>query len=146
MKRLSDLRNQIERWRSLEQRIADALELAELGDESLRGELEIEAAKLETEVDQVELRTMLSGEYDAGDAVLSINAGAGGTEAQDWAAMLQRMYLRYAEANGYKAEVLDFTPGEEAGIKSVTIAVEGDYAYGYLRAEKGVHQIGRAHV
>ena len=143
MKRLSDLRNQIESWRGLEQRIADALELAQLEDESLRGELETEAAKLAEAVDKVELRTMLSGEYDAGDAVLSINAGAGGTEAQDWAQMLQRMYLRYAEAAGYKAEVLDFTPGEEAGIKSVTISVEGDYAYGYLRAEKGVHRLVR---
>jgi peptide chain release factor 2 len=143
MKRLSDLRNQIESWRGLEQRIADALELAQLEDESLRAELEIEANRLADAVDQVELRTMLSGEYDVGDAVLSINAGAGGTEAQDWAQMLQRMYLRYAEAAGYKAEVLDFTPGEEAGIKSVTIAVEGDYAYGYLRAEKGVHRLVR---
>lgn len=143
MKRLSDLRNQIESWSSLQQRFADALELAELGDDSLQDELERETNKLTDAVDKLELRMMLSGEYDAGDAVLSINAGAGGTEAQDWAQMLQRMYLRYAEANGYKAEVLDFTPGEEAGIKSVTISVEGDYAYGYLRAEKGVHRLVR---
>lgn len=143
MKRISDLGKQIENWRGLEKRIADSLELAELGDESLRTELETETRSIEKEVDQVELRTMLSGEYDKGDALLSINAGAGGTEAQDWAAMLQRMYLRYAERCGYKAEILDMTPGEEAGIKSITISVEGSYAYGYLRPEKGVHRLVR---
>ncbi len=143
MKRNSSLRDEIETWRGLEKRLADALELAQLQDASLQAELETETAALEHEVDQRELRTLLSGEYDAGDALLSINAGAGGTDSQDWAAMLQRMYLRWAEQQGYKTEVIDQTPGEEAGIKSATIAVNGPYAYGYLRAEKGVHRLVR---
>ena len=143
MKRISSLRDEIEGWRGLEKRLSDALELARLEDSSLQAELESEARALEHEVDQRELRTLLSGEYDAGDALLSINAGAGGTDSQDWAAMLQRMYLRWAEQQGYKVEILDLTPGEEAGIKSATIAVNGAYAYGYLRAEKGVHRLVR---
>lgn len=143
MKSISSLRIEIEGWRGVEKRLADALELATLEDTSLKQELDIEAKVLEHEVDQRELRTMLSGEYDAGDALLSINAGAGGTDSQDWAAMLQRMYLRWAERQEYKTEILDQTPGEEAGIKSVTIAVNGSYAYGYLRAEKGVHRLVR---
>ncbi|MEX1071168.1 MAG: peptide chain release factor 2 [Anaerolineales bacterium] len=143
MRRMSGLRDQIETWRGLEKRIGDALELAELRDESLRGDLEKEAKSIEHAVDQRELRTMLSGEYDDGDALLTINAGAGGTDSQDWAAMLQRMYLRWAEDAGYKTEIIDQTPGEEAGIKTVTISVVGPYAYGYLRAEKGVHRLVR---
>jgi peptide chain release factor 2 len=86
---------------------------------------------------------MLSGEYDRGDALLAIHAGAGGNDSQDWAEMLQRMYLRWIEEHDYEADVLDMTPGEEAGVKSVTIAVEGSYAYGYLRSEKGVHRLVR---
>lgn len=143
MKRLASLRNHIDGWRSLDRRISDALELAELGDSSLQADLESEANSIDREVDQRELQTLLSGEYDDHDALLSINAGAGGTEAQDWASMLLRMYLRYTEEAGYKTEILDQTLGEEAGIKSVTIAVNGDYAYGYLRAEKGVHRLVR---
>jgi len=143
MKRIAALRSDIDAWRGLEKRIADALELAELRDESLRADLETETKAIEHLVDQRELRTLLSGDYDEGAALLSINAGAGGTDSQDWAAMLQRMYLRWAEEQGYKSEILDQTPGEEAGIKSVTIAVDGPYAYGYLRAEKGVHRLVR---
>lgn len=86
---------------------------------------------------------MLSGEYDQDDAILAIHAGAGGTDSQDWAAMLQRMYLRWAEKHGFSTEILDASEGEEAGIKSTTIAVEGEYAYGYLRAERGVHRLVR---
>ncbi|MBX3049411.1 MAG: peptide chain release factor 2 [Anaerolineales bacterium] len=143
MKRAAALRDDIETWRKLENRISDALELAGLGDENLSEELGSESTALERELEQRELRTMLSGDYDAGDALLSINAGAGGTDSQDWAAMLQRMYLRWAEESGYKTEILDQTPGEEAGIKSVTIAIGGQYAYGYLRPEKGVHRLVR---
>jgi peptide chain release factor 2 len=121
----------------------DALELAQLGDESLSEELEREVQALEQEFEQRSLAAMFSGPYDAGNALLSIHAGAGGTDSQDWASMLMRMYLRWAERRGYKTEILDMTPGEEAGIKSVTIAVNGKYAYGYLRAEKGVHRLVR---
>jgi peptide chain release factor 2 len=143
MRRISSLREDIESWRTLERRLGDALELAQLNDASLTAELDAESKSLEHEVDQRELQLMLSGEYDPGDALLSINAGAGGTDSQDWAAMLQRMYLRWAEKQGYKTELLDQTVGEEAGIKSVTIAVKGAYAFGYLRAEKGVHRLVR---
>jgi peptide chain release factor 2 len=143
MKETADLRQEIQRWRELEGRIKDAQELAGLGDESLRGELEPEIDALEKLVGQRELTILLSGKHDHGDAILSINAGAGGTDSQDWAAMLQRMYLRWAEQHGYKTEILDTTEGEEAGIKSATIAVDGRHAYGYLRPEKGVHRLVR---
>lgn len=143
MKQIASLKEEVTGWRSLVQRIQDALELAMLEDESLRSELEAEVAQLEKEVDQRELNTLLSGKYDAGDALLAIHAGAGGTDSQDWAEMLLRMYLRWAEAHGYETEILDTTPGEEAGIKSTTIAVNGKYAYGYLRTEKGVHRLVR---
>lgn len=143
MKRIAQTRQRISDWKSLVQRLSDARELAEMYDESLRPELEAEAAQLEKLVHQKELNTMLSGKYDQGDALLTINAGAGGTDSQDWSEMLQRMYLRWAEQHGYETEVLDMTLGEEAGIKSVTIAVNGRYAYGYLRPEKGVHRLVR---
>ena len=109
----------------------------------MRGELEEEISALEKDLDKRSFNAMLSGKYDDGDALLAIHAGAGGTDSQDWAAMLERMYLRWAEARGYKTEVLDRTDGEEAGLKSVTIAIDGKYAYGYLRSEKGVHRLVR---
>jgi peptide chain release factor 2 len=143
MKQLSALRNNIAVWRRLEQRISDALELAELEDEDLRDELTPEVDALDAQLEQRELAAMLSGPYDESDALLTINAGAGGTDSQDWAAMLQRMYLRWAERRGYKAEILDFTEGEVAGIKTITISIEGELAFGYLRPEKGVHRLVR---
>jgi peptide chain release factor 2 len=143
MRKISGMRHEIEDWHILSQRLSDARELAELGDESLRSELEPETQILVKLVDQKELDTMLSGKYDQGNALLTINAGAGGTDSQDWSAMLQRMYLRWAEQRGYDTEVIDMTEGEEAGIKTVTISVVGRYAYGYLRPEKGVHRLVR---
>jgi peptide chain release factor 2 len=143
MKILSALREEVESWQTIKQRITDSLELAEIGDESLRHELEAETSSIETEVDQREFTAMLSGKHVRGDALLAIHAGAGGTDSQDWAEMLQRMYLRWAETRDYKTEILDLTPGEEAGIKSTTISIEGKYAYGYLRPEKGVHRLVR---
>jgi len=143
MKKVASLRQRIESWQALAQRLSDARELAEMEDESIRPELEAEAAELDKIVHQKELNTLLSGRYDQGNALLTINAGAGGTDSQDWSAMLMRMYLRWAERSGYETEVLDMTEGEEAGIKSVTIAVNGRYAYGYLRTEKGVHRLVR---
>jgi peptide chain release factor 2 len=114
-----------------------------MDDESLRADLETEVAGLEAELDKRSFTAMLSGPYDAEDALLAIHAGAGGTDSQDWAAMLMRMYLRWAEQRGYEADVWDVTEGEEAGIKSATIAINGRYAFGYLRSEKGVHRLVR---
>ncbi len=143
MKTLSRLNESIEGWNKLGNRLNDALELADLGDSSLMDELEAETKAIEAEVEQREFRAMLSGEFDRGDAILAIHAGAGGTDSQDWAEMLQRMYLRWMEKHNYETEIIDTTAGEEAGVKSVTISVDGRYAYGYLRAEKGVHRLVR---
>jgi len=147
MRRLAALREEMEAWRSLDRRVADALELSELlsvdEDEALVTELETEAVELQKTLEQMEFRLHMSGEHDRDDALLSIHAGAGGTESQDWVAMLLRMYLRWAEDKGYKTEILDSLEGEEAGLKSVTVLIEGPYAYGYLRSERGVHRLVR---
>ncbi len=143
MKNLADLRGEIEQWRKLETKINDTLELAQLEDPSLQEELDKETSLIQDELKKLELSTLLGGKYDRGNALLTINTGEGGTDAQDWAAMLERMYLRWAERRGFATEILDSTEGEEAGIKTVSIAVNGPYAYGYLRAEKGVHRLVR---
>jgi peptide chain release factor 2 len=143
MKAASALRDEVESWQKLQAHSQDLAELARLRDESLRSELERETGDLEADLERRSFTAMLSGPYDDDDALLAIHAGAGGTDSQDWAAMLERMYLRWAEARGHRTEVLERTDGEEAGIKSVTIAVNGKYAYGYLRSEKGVHRLVR---
>lgn len=113
------------------------------GDAALTAELAAELERLAQQVDRLEFRLLLSGPYDRGNAILAIHAGAGGVDAQDWAETLLRMYLRWAERRGFETEVLDFSEGEEAGIKSATIEVRGAYAYGYLRSEKGTHRLVR---
>ena len=143
MRELTRLKNQAAAWRGLERRAREALELAALDDDSLRAELEKETGEVEAAVARMDLEALLSGPYDESDAFLSIHAGAGGTDSQDWASMLERMFLRWAERRGYEAEVLDRMPGEEAGIKSVTISIKGENVYGYLKAEKGVHRLVR---
>jgi len=143
MRQLAEQKKVVERWRGLEKRAADAAELISLGDSSLEAEIESEVGKLASRLDEMELEAAFSGDYDARNAILSIHAGAGGTESQDWAQMLMRMYLRWAERRGYQAEVLDVSPGEEAGIKSAVIGVNGDYATGYLKSEHGVHRLVR---
>jgi peptide chain release factor 2 len=143
MKQYNSIKAEVDSWGAFARRLADTLELAQLDDESLRTELEAEASALESELDKRSFTAMLSGRYDQDSAILAIHAGAGGTDSQDWAAMLERMYLRWAEQRGYATEILDLTEGEEAGIKSVTIAVDGEYAFGYLRSEKGVHRLVR---
>lgn len=143
MIRQSDLRQEIESYEKLKKRTEDTLELLEISDESMQDELAREVEKIEQDIDRLELNTLLSGKYDRGNALLAIHAGAGGTDSQDWAAMLERMYLRWAERHGYVTDILDRTEGEEAGIKSVTISVNGSLAYGYLRPEKGVHRLVR---
>ena len=131
----------------LEQKRSDIevlIELAgEAGDVETADEAEAALAELSQRVESAELRRMLAGEHDAMNAIVSINAGAGGTEAQDWAEMLLRMYLRWCERNDYKAEILDIQAGEEAGLKGVTLMVQGDCAYGHLRSEIGIHRLVR---
>ena len=143
MKQHNAVKVEVDSWRAFSRRLHDALELAQLDDESLRSEMEAETSAIEHDLEKRSFTAMLSGKYDRDPAILAIHAGAGGTDSQDWAAMLQRMYLRWAEARGYQTEILDNTDGEEAGIKSVTIAVDGEYAFGYLRSEKGVHRLVR---
>ena len=143
MKQYTTLKSEVESWRSFSRRLHDTLELAQLDDDSLRVELEAEVAAIEADLEKRSFTAMLSGKHDRDSAILAIHAGAGGTDSQDWAGMLERMYLRWAEKRGFRAEILDATPGEEAGIKSATIAIEGEYAFGYLRSEKGVHRLVR---
>jgi len=143
MKRMAALRQVVEDWNKLSQRVNYLVELAQLDDESLRSEIAADIEAVEKDLVLREFDVLLSGKYDRNNALLAIHSGAGGVEAQDWTEMLERMYLRWSEKRGYKTEILDMSEGEEAGIKSVTIAVEGDYAYGYLRPEKGVHRLVR---
>ena len=144
---LSDLRNDFEQYNKWSSQAEDAGVLIELAEEeeetSLYPEIEAALSKLKSELDKWELQRMLGGEYDSSDAMFTVNAGAGGTDAQDWANMLLRMYMRWAESRGWKVDLLDMSEGEEAGIKSATIKISGRYAYGYAKAEKGVHRLVR---
>jgi peptide chain release factor 2 len=143
MRNISDIQDEITLWDEITKKTSDLLDLVQTGDESFHEEIVLEIDKLENQINNLELTTLLSGPYDKGNALLSINAGAGGTDAQDWAEMLMRMYLRWAEKNNFPTEIITKSDGEEAGIKSITLLVEGKYAYGYLRAEKGVHRLVR---
>jgi peptide chain release factor 2 len=147
MRRLSQLKESAGIWRDLEKRVADTIELAELTDAEPDEEIEQHVAKeieaIEKDLEKVEFQLSFSGPYDASNAILAIHAGAGGTESQDWAEMLLRMYLRWCENRGFETEVLDSMLGEEAGIKSVTFEIKGRNAYGYLKSERGVHRLVR---
>ncbi len=147
MRELNSLRGEVEDWLGLHKQVQDTSELLDLamaeGDEALGLEVAAEVGRLTTDLDRREFRLLLSGSRDRGGAILAIHAGAGGTDASDWAAMLLRMYMRWAEARGFKTDVIDEMAGDEAGIKSVTLTVDGEYAYGYLRAERGVHRLVR---
>lgn len=145
MQELSSLRNLVTEWDEFFRRAADALELAAMADDDpdMLAELEQEANQIEEEYARREFALALAGEHDDGSAILSIHAGAGGTEAQDWAQMMLRMYLRWAEKRSFKTVITDMTEGEEAGLKSVTVEIDGPFAYGYLRAEKGTHRLVR---
>ncbi|KPJ53264.1 MAG: peptide chain release factor 2 [Dehalococcoidia bacterium DG_18] len=147
MRQLGELKGEVEKWRIMERRVSELLELADLvaaGEEpALEAEIATEAERVAAQFEEIEFELLLSGEYEKRNAFLAVHAGAGGTEAQDWAEMLLRMYLRWAERRGYQAGVIEVSPGEEAGIKSALIQVIGDYAYGYLKAERGVHRLVR---
>ena len=147
MQQLARLKEGVELWRGLQARTVSAIELVDLaldeGDSSLQGQLEAEAQEITEVLDRERFQLTLSGPYDDRSAILSIYSGAGGTESQDWTQMLLRMYLRWSENGGRAAQVLDLSPGDEAGIKSVTVEIGGEYAYGYLKAEKGVHRLVR---
>lgn len=144
---LAELKQAADAWRNLESRASsthDLLVMAlEEGDTSLEETLSQEVDALSKEINAREFQLILSGEHDTRNAILAIHAGAGGTESQDWAQMLMRMYLRWAEREGYSSRVLDISPGDEAGIKNAFINIEGKYAYGYLKADRGVHRLVR---
>jgi len=141
------IERELETWRDIETKLDDVnalLELAtESGDAGLERELSDELRQLEPRVAALRVEMLLSGELDPNNAILEIHPGAGGTESQDWAQMLLRMYVRWAESKRFKVETLDLLPGDEAGVKSVTVSVTGPYAYGYLKAEAGVHRLVR---
>lgn len=143
MRELTRLREEVSVWQTVSRELSDTLELAQLDDADLYGELAGEVERLTGEVQQLEFQTLMSGDYDDEDAILAIHAGAGGTEAQDWAQMLQRMFVRWAEQHRMKVEVLDESAGDEAGIKSCTMSITGRYAYGWLKSERGVHRLVR---
>ena len=147
MQQLAEYKRTVDRWRGLEEKAADITELVSLligeGDFSLEEEVRVEVEQMAVHLDELELETAFINEYDVRNAILAIHAGAGGTESQDWAQMLLRMYLRWAERRGYKADVLDVSQGDEAGIKSAVVGIDGDYACGYLKSEHGVHRLVR---
>lgn len=140
------LKDKVDRFNDLHSRIEDAETLIELsGDESPESQMEIvkEVNSIASDIDRFRIEILLSGEYDKNNAIVTLHTGVGGTDAQDWTEMLLRMYTRWSEKKGYKVETLDLLPGDEAGIKSVTLKVSGEFAYGYLKAEKGIHRLVR---
>ena len=147
MRRLAELRATVTTWRQMQQRVRDQRELVDLAiaedDQTLAEEFTAETAALTARFDDLEFELTFGGPYDHRSAILAVHAGAGGTESQDWADMLLRMYLRWAERHGYAADVLDTTPGEEAGIKSATVEISGPLAYGWLKSERGTHRLVR---
>ena len=146
-RKISSISSKVAAFDKAEKAIADTLEVIELAeeenDESLFEEIESVLSTAEEDIEEMRLQTLLKGKYDSLNALITLHAGAGGTEACDWVSMLYRMYLRYAERHGYRTEELDRLDGDEAGIKSVSFRVEGENAYGYLKAEKGVHRLVR---
>lgn len=144
---MSLLQEEVEEWNGLARRARDLRELldlaAEEGDESLQVEIQADVEQVKGDLGRSEFRLLFQGEYDGNDALLAIHAGAGGTDSQEWTERLLRMYLRWADSRGFKARVIDSSPGEEAGFKSVTAEIAGRYAYGYLKAERGVHRLVR---
>jgi peptide chain release factor 2 len=143
MRHLTVLKARVAGWSALHDTVAHLTEMLEIADDELLREIEAETERAAQQVEDLEFQTMLGGEHAENGAILAVHAGAGGTESQDWADMLLRMYIRWAEGHGFKAEILDRSEGEEAGIKSATVQIDGPYAYGYLRSERGVHRLVR---
>jgi len=145
MQELSSLESRVAAWRELASQVDELAELSEMaeGDASMMKEIAAEAVRAKATLSEMRLQLLMSGQHDGRDAILSIYAGAGGTESQDWAEMLLRMYLRWADRQGFAAEIIDQTEGEEAGLKSVTTEIKGLNAYGLLRSERGVHRLVR---
>ena len=147
MKVLSSLVDQVTEWRNIQSHIDSSIELFDLAlldqDREVLDSISEEMFDIKEKLDELEFNLTLSGEYDRRDAILALHAGAGGVDAQDWVAILMRMYIRWCERRGFKSEVLDISNGEEAGIKSAIVQVTGEYAYGYMKAEKGVHRLVR---
>ncbi len=147
MLQLGASKNLVQTWRQLEKRVTELLDMTTLAieenDQSIQEEIQQDMEEITSQLDELETRLILSDEYDNRAAILTMHAGAGGTESQDWAEMLFRMYLRWAERRKYKVEILDTSAGDEAGIKSATVEIRGDYAYGYLKSEHGVHRLVR---
>ena len=147
MRQLAARKNLVRHWRELEEKAAELSEMAALAieedDYSIREDIERELRKASSRFEELETKLVLSGDYDARNAMVALHAGAGGTESQDWASMLLRMYLRWSERRDFHAEILDISPGEEAGIRSAILEISGDYAYGYLKCEHGVHRLVR---
>jgi peptide chain release factor 2 len=143
MKQQSRLQSRVTPWRELQQSLNELSELAQLGDESLQGDLEKQYQQIETRFQQLKQQLKFSGSYDDYDVILSIHSGAGGTDAQDWAAMLHRMYVRWAEKQDMQVTTVDQSAGDEAGLKRVTLEISGDFAYGKLKGEHGVHRLVR---
>jgi len=147
MQRLAELKRVVDRWRGLEKRVIEIDELISLESEAeettLGGEIESEVEEIGSRLEETEFQTSFNGRYDSHNAIIAVHAGAGGVESQDWAEMLLRMYLRWAERHRHQSEVLDTSPGEEAGIKSAIVEVSGDYSFGYLKSEHGVHRLIR---
>jgi peptide chain release factor 2 len=143
LRRYNRLKEWVDAWKKLSSAVEDLEELAVISGEEERSELEVEIGRAEEELDGLEMKLMLSGEDDPRNAIVSIHPGAGGTESCDWAQMLYRMYTRWFEKRGYKSEILDYLPAEEAGLKDATIEVKGEYAYGHLKSERGVHRLVR---
>lgn len=147
LKRINEIKNKVEHFKKTKNEVSNLIEIVELLKQESDAELEKELQKgvllLEKDIEKLEVSILLSGKYDSNNAIITLHPGAGGTEAQDWVEMLYRMYTRWANAHNYKVEELDYLPGDEAGIKSVTFLVSGDYAYGYLKGEQGVHRLVR---
>ena len=147
LKQINGLKTKLEVFKKVQNELNNIIEMSELlkvePDEEMVKEVVKSTSIIEKEIEKLEITTLLSGKYDINNAILTIHPGAGGTEAQDWAEMLYRMYTRWANANGYEVKELDYLEGEEAGLKSVTFSINGEYAYGYLKGEMGVHRLVR---